>query len=358
MPEECDGTPDKTCVDLGYYGGSIGCTECTFDVTACNACAVTCVGYDPGTVAASGTSSAVVVASGTSLAVVAGDIGYSPWTLTMFDASLNEVGSAEVNDPSRIAGVAGGWLLVDSDVTVQHVDMPGTVTSLPPIANCGRVSGIAYGPGGRALVLCNNMLPTPGSWYIAATILDASGAIVVPPFNVFAVPSTSEWGGVTTDGTSFFVAANGQLALVAPDGTVSSPIMGYPIPGASAPISAVSWSGSTGWDVAVVDNTFRRFVAQAFDANGAMIGPPVSITTSSATDLQAFNSGFVGIQASTVSSAPPGTTLYRYAVTRLDATGAVVASTEVGVGTSGLSMVPFGSDVAAAWSGHLALVTP
>jgi len=366
VTEQCDGTMVNSCVDLGYYGGSSACTSsCTVDVSACNACAVACVDFEANT--------SLLAASGSNLGIVV-DNGPGGYTLAVLDASLNEVATASAGDnqPAQIVGVAGGWLLVGYYLNVVRVDLSGSSALLPPIVAVGGGAlsggdtsggGIAYGPGERALVLYND-----GTSNVVAAILDANGTVAVAPFEVFA--ATSDVGSVTTDGRSFFVAANGQLVLVGADGTVSAPITGYPIAG-SAARSTVSWSGSNGWYVVANDDTGQSYVAQAFDGTGAMIGSLVSITTSLPIGLQAFNTGLVGTQCSPLSSAMPGQPDCRFAVARLDATGAVVASTDVGVGTSAFNVVPFGSGVAAAWSGllpsstgttawfgHVALVTP
>ena len=370
--EECDGTTGANCTDYGYYGGAGTCTNCTFDGNHCNACAVRCVD-EPAYVGP------VLAASQTNLAVAHETLQYGPSVLTMLDASLNEVATAQVTYvPVGMLAVPDGWLVVelnDPDLLVQHVDAAGMVSPPQPIGDCGTFAGVAYGPGGRALVLCDQF-PTqplePGP-AVVAVIVDASGAVVVQPFDVYA-PEFESFGTVTTDGTSFFVAAGGQLAVVASDGTITSRITGYPtevqplsMMMGDAPL--VSRSGSSGWYVVPGDGTEHSYTAQAFDATGAMVGSPVPISTmSSTTGLQAFNTGLIG-----TSIAPPSPPRAErpFAIARIDATGTVVATTEVGVvgfSTSvvGLpatpSVVSFGSGFAVAWStaitAHVALVTP
>ena len=371
--EECDGTTGANCTDYGYYGGAGVCTNCTFDGDACNACAVRCV--DVPTYVGS-----VLAASKTNLAVAHETALYGPSVLTVLDASLNEVATAQLTYvPVGMVAVPDGWLVVelnDPALLVQHVDAAGTVTSQPqPIGDCGTFAGVAYGPGGRALVLCDQF-PTqplePGP-AVVAVIVDASGAVAVQPFDVYA-PQFATFRTVTTDGTSFFVAAGGQLAVVASDGTISSRITGYPTevqPQSLMMIDApvVSWSGSSGWYVVPSDGTQHSYTAQAFDATGAMVRSPVSISTmNSTTGLQAFNTGLIG---TSIASPSPPQSERPFAIARIDATGAVVATTEVGVvgfSTSvvGLPATPsvesFGSGVAVAWrtanTAHVALVTP
>jgi hypothetical protein len=344
--EECDGTVGASCTDRNYYGGTGACIGCTFDGSGCDACAVTCVDMP----AYLGPR---LAASSTNLAIAHEPVQYGPSTLTVLDASLNKVATAQVSYiPFGIAAVPDGWLLVEranAGLLVQHVDMAGAVSPTQPICELCDFAGVAYGPGGRALVAWTKSSGADGVTTLAV-ILDASGAVVVQPFEVYR--PIYAYSTVATDGTSFFVAAGGRLARVAPDANISR-TAGFPMDGRSL----VSWSGSTGWYVASSDATPSNVTAQAFDATGALVGSPVSITTT--TGLQAYGSELVG--TSTLPSAPYPER--RFAITRVAATGAIVASTEVGVATSPKPVVvPFGSGVAVAWSmeniAHVALVTP
>jgi hypothetical protein len=344
--EECDGTVGASCSEHSYYGGTGVCTRCRFDGNGCNACAVTCLDM-PAYLRPR------LAASDTNLAIAHEPVQYGPSTLTVLDASLNDVATAQVTYlPNGIAAVPDGWLVVEranAGLLVQHVDMAGAVSPSQPICELCDFAGVAYGPGGRALVLWTQSADFSGV-RVVAVVLDASGAVVVQPFEVYR-PSWA-YGTVATDGTSFFVAAGGQVTVVASDGTLSSRNTGYPM-GAR---SAVSWSGSSGWYVVPDDETKDSYTAQAFDATGALVGSPVSITTmSSTTGLQAYASGLIGTSRLLSPS--------RFAITRVDATGAIVGTTEVGVvGTADPAVVSFGSGVAVAWStedtAHVALVTP
>lgn len=348
--EECDGTAGASCTSHNYYGGTGVCTGCAFDGNGCNACAVTCVDMQ----AYLGPR---LAASDTNLAIAHEPVQAGPSVLTVLDASLNEVATAQVTYlPRGIAAVPDGWLLVEyaqASLFAQHVDMAGAVSPSQPLCEICDFAGVAYGPGGRALVLWTRAAGVSGV-SIFAVILDASGAVVVQPFQVYQ-PSWA-YPTVATDGTSFFVSLGGLLARVTSDGGITG-IGGYPM----GNVSAVSWSGSTGWYVARSDATSSSYTAQAFDATGALVGSPVSITTTSTTTgLQAYGSGLIG--TSQVSASSPER---RFAITRFDAMGVSVASTEVGVVVTTYgnpAVVPFGSGVAVAWSaehtGHVAVVTP
>jgi hypothetical protein len=73
--------------------------------------------------------------------------------------------------------------------------------------------------------------------------------------------------GATSDGTSFFVGASGQLARIAADGT-STVATGFPLR-ANERVYV-----TTGWYVSVVGNTL---VGQRFDANGAVVGAAITV---------------------------------------------------------------------------------
>jgi hypothetical protein len=354
--ELCDGADlHTTCADVGYYGGTPACSShCTFDDRGCDVCAVACT-------AIAGGFTSIAAVSGTHLGIVHEATLTGGYAFTILDSGLTETASTPIDQVYAITGVPDGWLLVNGSLAVRHVDTNGTLgPSIQVATTGGTATSLVFGPGGHALLLWNEVV-APDMPRVNAAVLAADGTVVVAPFVLFDETTLPEIATATTDGTSFFVAAKGRLVRLAADGTAAPIVTGYPTEGPHLLGAAVQlgWSGSAGWYIVPNDALEQSYTAQRFDATGAAAGAPFTITTSTrVTSLRAYGTGLVGSSLQQVT-----TSLWRFAVVAIDATGAQVSSTEVGVtGETSPIIEPFGGGVAASWygAGHeaVALATP
>jgi len=119
-------------------------------------------------------------------------------------------------------------------------------------------------------------------------VLDATGAVIAAPATLF--PSTDDAAGtsVTTDGSSFFVAASGRLARITSAGTVAATLTGFPV--IADPLShaapVVHWGTSYGW-FAAQSASDQPWQAQPFDATAAATGSAVAIPAVESTPIVA-----------------------------------------------------------------------
>lgn len=294
--EQCDGSDVPTCAALGKGPGIVSCSaDCaTANTSACGACGddprvVECA-VAPGLEPQSGWP--LLVASDP--AVVGGPYlaaAYPTdfWVLQHGAQGFSDVYAAEV--PLQFATVSvapapDGWFIAGAsstgEVSVIRSDVRATTATSQVVtaaASVGAVS-IAYGPGGHALVAWVEYVPDASSVMHPQTrfaIVDTTGAVIGAPATLF--PSTDDAAGtsVTTDGTSFFVAASGKLARITSAGSVAAVLTGFPT--IADPLSrvapAVRWGTSTGW-FAVQQASGQPWSAQAFDATGATTGNVVA----------------------------------------------------------------------------------
>ena len=92
------------------------------------------------------------------------------------------------------------------------------------------------------------------------------------------------------------------------------------------------------------------YAAQRFDANGALVGTPISVGNSSAKEFVADGSDLLALQVAS----------QRVGVYRIDASGNASAENEVGGGeVIAAHVVRFGSELLVGWTrpGHLELAT-
>lgn len=365
VDEPCDGTLNTSrCESLGYYGGTPSCSvECQFDDRGCDACApsVACTAF-----AISGPATSLVASDPSTpgpltLALTTSHSGPGASSvITRFDQGASgfvQVGQVPSSRPVKIA-VTGGWFAADFfDSGIDVLDSSGNfVVSKPLFTSPGNVA-MSYGPGAHALV-------TSSSYNAAtlATVFDASGATVAPPFVIFPPADAVTVSKIATDGTSFFAAGRGQLARIGADGSGLSVTSGFPV-GRDRSWPEVSWDGTSGWYV-VSDSVAapRVHTAQRFDATGAKVGASVTITPGIllSDHIEAYGTGLLAI------SMDGATSEQKVELVRLDATGAVMATYELGVGQDRLDFDPTfvrcGSQIAVTWFGaqqrQLTLVTP
>src|SRR5205085_10102374 len=148
--------------------------------------------------------------------------------------------------------------------------------------------------------------------------------------------------GSTTDGTSFSIGANGQLARVAPNGgfTTSS---GFPTDvRESSEYVQLSWNGTTGWYVVSYAQAVGPATAQRFDAAGAPDGIPIGLDIAAllGTCLVDGNDLLAVVQI-----APN-----RIGMMRVAPTGAIGAAVPLGAGIGSTRVDRGGTEVIVAWS--------
>ncbi|HTL33175.1 MAG TPA: hypothetical protein VL326_08625 [Kofleriaceae bacterium] len=252
--ERCDGTAVPSCTSLGYLGGTTTCTDCEIDTTGCTVCDAStlgCVGV-PGFVLDHG------------LAVSGSYVAFGSDASVAITNGLTLVATPAVADVRALVGVPGGWLVAtDSPPALSTLDTTGVRGALQPLPSGATAPVLAYGAGGRVLVAWTEAVGT--GWHVKAAIADASGAIVVPTFDVLV----TDGSGIeaTCDGTSFFLGGYGQLAHIASDGQLTV-AAGFPRTG---PHVDLSWRNTTGWYVSWdVGNAYFR--SQRFDSSGALVG--------------------------------------------------------------------------------------
>jgi hypothetical protein len=265
--EVCDS--NTTCTDFGYYAGTSTCGQwCLAAKNAdCEACPPSsqCATFPPVELR----SSAI---SGTHLAVT------TPSAILIFDGLTKEVEVPAMNMRAVAAVPAGGWLVMSSSPPgLSTLDVAGTLGPLQPLPTGMTSAGMVSGPGDRVLL----------AWYesgqnrIAFAIANTSGALVVPASTVFS-DVTTPFFAMTSDGANFFVAWDGRLARISPDGT-RVVLDGFPRPPQNT-ILHVTWSGSTGWYLAPNGNG-TQLRAQRFDATGAKVGPMLYVDVGAANPM-------------------------------------------------------------------------
>lgn len=333
--EPCDGTAGlKGCAAYGYYGGQSSCRVCTSeDTSACDPCA-------PGDASCHAFATTAPLAfegmsvSGSAVALVTvGDV-------EIFDGTA-EVAHVVTMAPSNAVAVPGGWLVASGDQhTIAPLDPTGQVgapSALPVAANPLTLS---YGPNNRVAVAWT---ATSGSDHVIhVAILDATGTTVVPDTEVF-LAETADPPSVATDGSSFFIGANGTLARIAPDGT-HTVTTGFPDQ-ANDIAPTVTWSGSTGWYVNYVGS---GFVAQRFDATGSLVGAAIGVPT--AREYVADGADLLALEVAA----------QHVSVVRVDSAGNASPANEVGGGEiTSAHVVRFGADLLVGWTrpGYLQVAT-
>jgi len=316
MTEECDGSAGPSCSNIGYFGGAAACTShCHFDPRGCSACGVAdCVT----------SQEAVQVGLATNSGHIA--IAYEQAAeVTIFDDAapgLEPLVTTMYADPiEAIVGVPNGWLVATSgSIDIHALANDGTHVG-DSAAGLGEKPMMVYGPGGHAVLVGQEIVNShPDLW---AAVIDANANTIVAPF-VLAPPSDDNLTpSLTTDGTSFFVGTRGQVTRLDANGAVVSMTTGFPTSQSQVTALSISWSGTTGWYV-LEDLNQGTTTAQAFDATGAPLGLPISNLGSFMTVPVADGTGLLAITPTTL------TPRLHLNLVSLDATGAVVSTTELG----------------------------
>ncbi|HEY0193263.1 MAG TPA: hypothetical protein VGC42_19230 [Kofleriaceae bacterium] len=383
--EDCDGAAAGLgCVDLGYYGGTPSCnTACRAVATGCGACAtgpaiVDCHADDAlaAMTAAAGSDPA---SSPATLAVATGGDGSTLTLYQLGSGGLQPVAHRAITGHVyALAGApGGGWWAVIQDAGVALVRLSAdlsTATEQSIWTGVLEQVDLAAGPDGRALIAWTSVTqPDNGSRPVWTAVVDAT-AIIAPAAITDPNPARLVALAVTSDGASFFVATDGALTRLGAAGGVLSTTE-LPHPGLrSISLFALSWSGTTGWEVrstlASIDSDVPLFSAQRFDAAGALIGAPIALPPELVTSVYpspswiAVGDQLIGLRATAVEGRPS-----KLQLVRLDAAGAAslteLGVTELGATDSGsysLVLARFGTRLAASWSGamrpQLAVIAP
>jgi hypothetical protein len=328
VPEICDTTTTRTCIDEGFFGGTLACTGCFLDTTNCDVCPPNsrCAAFAPFD------NDRGIAASGARVAV-AGFTG-----IVIFEG-LTEITRTPIDQLHAITGIPGGWLVVSGDpATLTSVSLDGVAGTPHPIFAEAQGAKIVHA-NGRVFFGFRAPVGDPPSadLHMLAVITDVDGSVLVPQIDLTVIFGQDH--AVTTDGTRFFVAGDNALARVAANGThtlVTTQVLGEPM--------KLAWGGTVGWLVGGAG-------AQRFAATGALVGPNLP-SVGGLKDYLADGDDLLQLLTS-----------QSVAIQRVDAAGTLVKSTEVGGGSPFLAnMVRVGSDVFVAWSlqNHLqvALVNP
>jgi len=318
LPEQCDGADLQSCSELGYYGGTTTCDDCVLNVSGCQVC--------PSNLSCT-TVPAFVFTN--DVAVSGSYIAFGGSASVEIFSSLTPTTNTSIADVIGIVAVPSGWLVASSNPPSLSTLDPSGVHGSPHPLVLASAPAMAYA-GARVVVAWNQLLGS--EWHVYFAIADASANIVVVETDLFATDGSPV--AATTDGTSFFVAANGRLARIAQDGThtVST---GFPGPSQLSDLD-LSWSGTTGWYVSHDPSTLEQIV-QRFDANGTPVG--ATRTLHPGLDFLGDGDDLLGIGADLV--------LYRYAPT--SESSQTVAQSPV----SHVELAHFGGDILVAWNASL-----
>ena len=312
QPEACDGTTTMTCAQAGYYSGTFACTDCRLDPADCDACPpdAPCDSF-------AWLAFEHAAVSGSHVAFV----GYHK--TAVFDG-LTEVARPAISEARAVAAVPGGWVLLRSSQppVLTALGTNGVVGASYPLFGKAASASIAY-TNGRVLLAWKGDSPS-GDYHLYVAITDLTGTIVVPEIDV--MPIFNQYFQLISDGTSFFIAADGKLVRIAIDGTLT-------VGATSVPYSThLTWSGTTGY---IASNT----VAQRFDASGAVVGPAIAIG-GNPLDFLANGSELLVLSSGN-----------RVRIDHIDAAGTSLEVEEVGAGSTSTAVLERrANDVFVAWS--------
>jgi hypothetical protein len=334
--EMCDGTATKSCQELGYFGGNTVCSlSCnSIDFSGCNACApsdLACGTFAP----IYGVQDLAV--SGTHVALGAGNV------VAIFDG-ITPIARVTVPDFRALAPTSSGWLVASEPLTLTPLDFAGNLGT--PQSTFFRYPKLVTGPGGRILSAWKYQINAAAPWHVQFSIVDSAGITLVPTTDLFTLAADHPFD-VATDGTSFFVGAEGQLARITSDGSATI-VTGYPV-AAMGVIDSLSltWQGTTGWYVNAYD-------AQRFDASATPVGTQVILGNNNGMlDMVGTGTDLLGIRNNNLV----------LQLVRVDTAGDATALSSVGTYlSSSVRMAWRATDLVVAWGNgdHLlvALVVP
>jgi hypothetical protein len=295
LTEGCDGADFGTasCASLGFTGGTLGCTSCSFDTQGCDSCvadahSLACRHTE---LSANSPSSLALTASDDEIAVAwvarpqlpGNNPALGSARLARFAPDLSLIFQSDGFGPAHAHRVAlarsrSGYIAaIDDDaetsVSIQALDASGSALGparILPDANVPTLvervlDGVVL--GGPLLVWFGSATGASGA-PLRAELLGDDGAAETPPSSLLAdVPAGVQSNGVFT-GAGFLVApAAGWVLSVALDGTVTRP----PLFSATGEYPGLAWSAAGG-AVVWLDANWQRF-----DASGAAIGAAVTL---------------------------------------------------------------------------------
>ena len=325
ITEVCDGNA-ASCASRGYLGdGNATCTgTCQWDLGACLGCEVTSTVLEcdalvkPGMLAASGDQLAFVADSATRY----GHDG---------NGALIQLGSSGAGLQAAFA-IPSGWIVVGPDGALATLDKSGVVGPFSGGNNEPAATYAFAASTDRMIEVWEAQIGSQSA--VTYRIADASAAIVVQTLRLGTETITTPVRA-TSDGSSFFVLALGQITRIAADGSVLST---SPYPANVYQVGAFAWGTTGGWFAgALVGNTD---FAQRFDQTGALIGSPMTL----ADRPVGFSVDGDDLLESVGTGMPP-----RLRLDRITPAGGVTQSPELGVGF-GFSAVRFGPDLVGEWN--------
>jgi hypothetical protein len=346
--EECDN--DVTCDQIGFYGASTACADCSIDSSNCDACgpdARLCK-YVPGS-------------SRASVAVKGDRIAYGNGAITVFDDRLEPVFVTPFAYGAAV-GVADGWLMAGG-TSLSLFDDTGVLQSSKLLPAIDPYSSYALSApmGGRVLVGWGRD-QNQNDFRAWAAIATEDGTVENTPIDL---GTTRGQPPVATDGTAFYTLRANVLVRISSTGAATNTyvLAGFSVPAICniypAPCpqgrSMFVETNATGGGVVATTDLVSSTTLQRFDAAGAAIGTPVTIA-SVVRDMIIDGPDVLALTGS------PTMSLVKIDV----ATGAITPLREVGAGHGHASLERHGADVVVAWgrghwtqdSSQIAFVTP
>jgi hypothetical protein len=292
--EVCDGTAlPLTCEQLGFSGGTIACslTCATFDTSGCTACApntqCTQLAFNfVNDLAVSGTFVGVESANGVAL----------------FNG-LTPIAQVTITNAKALVGTSQGFIVATSaPPTLSTLDTTGARGALHALPAQATAPVMAFA-GGRVIIVWPQF--ANAAWHVFGAITDDSANILVPAFDLFTTAGSGVSVAAVSDGTSFFVAADGLLARVALDGTTSV-TTGFPVQSGTEGVTDLAWDGTTGWYIHYDRAMPETHLIQRFDAAGARVGAVESVAGAAQLDYTSTGAELRVLRWAPVSSTPRG----------------------------------------------------
>jgi hypothetical protein len=341
IKEVCDGDlfPNPpTCVSLGFFGGTVSCSHCSVEKSACLSCAAGSAVASCQDITAPGPI--VVDASGQEIAI--GGAIYRPAGEDLELVATTNLGAA------TWVGVTDGWLAFTYDaneLAVRTVSLAGVVGTPRTIRSNDTSPVASYEPGGHVLLAWMEDA-NPGK-RVVATIVDSSGAQVKAPAIVVDTADADDNLSVASDNASFFLLdATKLLRMTSAGDVVGTTSLATAAQNERRMITA---NTNARWLVDV-NGASTSVRSVALDGTFADVEHAVLVTGS----LAAFTPYANDLLAVL-------TTTSNLQLVHIDATGHVTTPFTIGIGTTP-ALALFGATAIATWTsqgtGNFATITP
>lgn len=261
----------------------------------------------------------------------------------------------------KAVGVPTGWLVASGSepVTFSRLDTAGEVVSSQAL-EIHTSPEMVSGPGDRVLLAWMEVAG-PAPRHVSFAIASPDGTIVVPEATAAPAPYTQV--SVTTDGASFFVAADRSVVHITPEG-VATVHDGFPLAGNDGfqlGAHVTSDGGPGGWYWGYGDAAAPKYAAQRFDASGAPVGAVLRPQIDNLLGVIADGDDLL-----LLTYAPNGQPDPEISLRRMTPDGTLGTPMAIGRGSSNFSMARMGASVVIGWIGdlqstvdtYLATVTP